>query len=139
MKKNADVLRKLIRACVDDERTILHERKFVDARRAQTLARLARERAQFVADLERLAERLPRRPSGSWAELLREVARDVWVVAAGLNNGDAIATWRNARVRTEARYDRAMERPWPDEIRRVLMAQRRRLHDETDELNQLQF
>ena len=137
--KPTEVLRKLIRTCVDDERTLLHERKFVDAGRAETLTRLAREREQFVGDLERLGEGSPHGPNGSWTELLREAGRTIWVAAAGRNNGDAIATCRHSRARTEARYDDAMQGPLPDEIRSVLAEQRRRVHDEADELSQLQF
>jgi hypothetical protein len=136
--KTSQVLRKLIRACVDDERTLLHERKFVDAERGEALTRLAREREQFVADLERLAGR--RQPhDGSWRELSREVERGVWVAAAGRNVGDAIASCRHSRARTEALYDEALQASWPDEIQCLLAAQRGRLHDEADQLNKLQF
>jgi hypothetical protein len=69
---------------------------------------------------------------------LREGARDVWVSAAGPNCGDAIGACRHSRARTEERYDEALQMPWPDEIRRVLAAQRHRLHDEASELIQLQ-
>jgi hypothetical protein len=136
--KTSDALRKVIRACLDDEHTLQHERKFVDSKRAEALTRLAQEREQFVADLERLGDRKQGRPSGSWAELLLEAARDVWVSAAGPNCGDAIGACRHSRARTEERYDEALQKPWPDEIRRVLAAQRRRLHDEASELIQLQ-
>jgi hypothetical protein len=136
--KTSDILRKLIRACVDDERTLRHESKLVDAGRAEALMRLAREREQFVTDLERLAER-EQPHDGSWAELSREAARDVWVTAAGRNNGDAIRSCRHSRTRTEALYDKALQGSWPDEVLRVLAAQRRRLHDETEELDRLQF
>ena len=132
-------LRKLMRACVDDERTLLHERRFVDPVRAEKLTRLTREREQFVADLERLGGRIGRRQSGSWGELLREAARNVWVTAAGRNNADALTTCRHSRARTEELYDAALHDEWPEAIRRVLAAQKRRLHDETDELNQLRF
>ncbi len=133
------VFRELIRACVDDERTLQHERKFVDARRGDALTRLAREREQFVADLERVGGCSGGQPTGSWVELLREAGRNLWVTAGGPNNGDAIETCRRSRARTEARYERAMERPLPEETRRILAEQRRRLHDEADELNQLRF
>lgn len=135
----ATTLEELIRACVDDERTLLHERTFVDAQRAETLTRMARERDEFVQDLERLGAPARKRESGSWVELLREAGRDVWVSAAGLNNGDAIAACRHSRARTEARYDTAMQWPWPDKVWRVLEAQRRRLQDDADELNHIQF
>jgi len=36
-------------------------------------------------------------------------------------------------------YDDALQASWPDEIQRVLAAQRRRLHDEAHELIQLRF
>jgi hypothetical protein len=87
---------------VDDECTLRHESTLVDVGRAETLTRLARERGQFVADLERLAEReMPR--DGSWSELSREGKRNVWVAAAGRNSGDAIMSCRQSRARTEAR------------------------------------
>jgi|GEM_PF-2295779 len=135
--KTSRVLRELIRACVDDECTLRHESKFVDARRAEALTRLASERGRFVEDLERLEDGAARRPKASWAELLSEARRNVWVAAAGRNSGDAIASCRHSRSRTEARYDEAMRRALPDEVRRVLAAQRSRLNDETDELNRL--
>jgi hypothetical protein len=131
-------LRKLIRACVDDGRMLRHESKFVDAPRAEALTRLARERDQFVAVLEGLAQS-KQAHDGSWRELSREVERDVWVAAAGRNNGDAIASCRHSRARTEALYDKALQTSWPDEIQRVLTAQQRILQDEADELNKLQF
>ena len=132
-------LQKLIRACVDDERMLQHESKLVDARRAGALQRLAHERARFVADLDRLESRAPRRPTGSWVELLREAGRDVFVLAAGRNTSDSIAICRRSRARTEKRYEKALEGPWSDDARRVLAAQQRRLHDEADELVHLQF
>jgi hypothetical protein len=117
---------------------VINECKFVDAGRAQTLTRLAREREQFVAELEWLGQGVQAH-DGSWTELSREVGRDIWVMAAGRNAGDAITTCRYSRARTEALYDEALQASWPDKIRCVLAAQRRRLHDETDELIKLQF
>jgi hypothetical protein len=134
----SDVLRKLIRGCVDDERTLRHESRFVGVEQAEALARLAHEREQFVTDLERLANR-EQPHDGSWSELSREAERDVWVAAAGRHSGDAITSCRDSRARTEALYDEALEASWPDEIQGVLSAQRRRLHDEADELIKLQF
>jgi hypothetical protein len=134
----SDVLRKLIRGCVDDGRTLRHESKFVDPRHVKALTRLASEREQFATDLERVAKREQPR-DGSWDELAREAERDIWLAAAGANRGDAIASCRRSRARTEALYDEALQGSWPDEIQRVLAAQRRRLHEEADELNQLQF
>lgn len=134
----ADVLRKLIRGCVDDERTLRHESRFVGVAQAEVLTRLAQEREQFVTDLERLAKR-EQPHDGSWSELSREAERDVWVAAAGRNSGDAITSCRDSRARTEALYDEALEGPWPHDIEGVLVAQRRRLHDEADELIELQF
>jgi hypothetical protein len=133
-----DLLRKVIRACVDDWRTLRHEAKFVDGARAEALIRWALEREQFVADLERLAGR-EQPHDGSWSELSREAERNVWVAAAGRNVGDAITSCRHSRARTEALYDEALQAPWPDEIQRVLVEQRRRVHDEADELNKLGF
>ena len=134
----SDVLRRLVRACVDDGRTLRHESKLVDQVRAQALMRLAGEREQFVTDLERLAGR-EQPHDGSWGELSREARRNVWVAAAGRNSGDAITSCRHSRARTESVYDEALQASWPDEVKRVLAAQRRRLHDEADELIQLQF
>src|SRR5579872_3014250 len=127
------VLRKLIRACVDDECTLRHESTLVDAGRAEPLMRLAREREQFVADLEQLAD-CEQSHDGSWSELWREAKRNLWVAAAGRNAGDAITSCRRSRTRIEARYDKALQSSWPDEVQRVLAAQRRRVQDEADEL-----
>jgi hypothetical protein len=134
----SDVLRRLIRACVDDGHTLRHESKLVDQVRAEALTRLAGEREQFVMELERLAK-CEQPHGGSWGELSREARRNLWVAAAGRNSGDAISSCRHSRARTEAVYDEALQASWPDEIQRVLAAQRRRLHDEADELIQLQF
>jgi hypothetical protein len=137
--KTSRLLRKLIRACVDDERTLQHERHFVDSGRGVTLTRLARERQQFVVDLAALAEPGQSGPDGSWSELLREVGRNMQVAAAGRNSGDAVATCRHSRSRTEACYDRALQSFWPAEMRCMLESQQGRLHEEADELNRLQF
>jgi hypothetical protein len=136
--KTTNALRKLIRACVDDERTLLHECKFVGPGYAQALTRMARERGQFVADLERMGQ-CPLPHDGSWTELSREVGRDIWVTAAGRNLGDAITTCRHSLSRTEARYDEVLQNSWPDEIKDMLEGQRRRLRDETAELIKLEF
>ena len=135
-----NAIRGLIRACVDDERTLQHESKLVlDPGRAETLTKLAHERKHFLTVLEGLQEGGRRRSSGSWGELVREAARDLWVLACGRNNGDAIAVCRHSRGRTEARYDEALRFPWPAETGRILEEQRRVLHEETQELNQIQF
>lgn len=134
----SDGLRKLIRACVDDERTLRHESGLVDEVRAAALMRMARERDQFVADLERLAG-CEQPHDGSWGELSREARRNAWVAAAGRNNGDAITSCRQSRARTEAVYDEAFQVSWPDEIQRVLAEQRHRVQGEAEELIRLQF
>lgn len=132
-------LEKLIRACMDDERTLHHESALADPRRAAALRLLARERARFVADLDRLESHAPRRSTGSWAELLREAGRDAFVLALGRNTGDSIASCRRSRARTEKRYEEALAGTLSDEARRVVTTQRLRLHDEADELAHLQF
>jgi hypothetical protein len=133
-----DPLRTVIRACVDDERTLRHESQFVDARRVETLSRLADERGQYVTELERLAAcREPH--DGSWSELSREAERNLWVTTGGRNVSDAILACRHSRVRTVAAYDQALQESWPKGIACVLAAQRARIHDEGDELDKLQF
>jgi hypothetical protein len=123
---------------VDDECTLRHEFKFVDGNCAEALARLAHEREEFVEALERLGgSQQPH--DGSWSELAREAARNIMVTAAGRNKGDAVATCRHSRTRTEAAYDEALQATWPSDTRRVLEAQRERLHVEELELNRLQF
>jgi hypothetical protein len=67
------------------------------------------------------------------------VRRDVWVAAAGRNNGDAITSCRRSRARAEARYEEVLRASWPDEVRHLLADQRRRLGEEADELSKLQF
>ena len=134
-----DVVRKLIRACVDDERTLQHECKFVGPGRSAHLMRLARERRQFVGDLERLAAPGQAAPGGSLGELLREALRNLRVVAGGPNSGDAIASCRQSRSRTQACYDRALLGPMADEPRCVLESQRRRLDEEALGLSRLEL
>ncbi len=137
--KTPSLLGTVIRACVDDERTLQSERRFVDDGRAATLTRLATERGRFVTDLAQLTQsaRLPR--SSSWAELLREGVRGVWVMAAGRNSGDAIASCRRSLARTEDRYDKALQEPLPLAVRSVLALQRSRLRETEGELNRIRF
>lgn len=129
-------LRKLILACVDHECTLRQEAKFVDATRAAALTRLAHERGQLVADLERLGK-CPQPHDGSWAELAREAWRGICVTAAGRNARDAISSCRNSRARAEAAYDEALQASWPLEISNALAAQRRGLRDEATALDTL--
>jgi hypothetical protein len=133
-----NMLRNVIRACVDEERTLRHESRLVGEARAEALARLARERGKFVTDLERRAGR-EEAHDGSWTELASEAEREVWVAAAGRNSGDAIASCRHSLARTEALYDEALQASWPDEVQRLLAEERRRLQDDSDELVKLQF
>ena len=135
--RTSSVLRTLIRACVDDERTLRNARRFVAADDAEALERLAAEREQFVVDLELLAGPSQRRPTGSWTQLLREAGHDAWVTAAGPNRGDAIATCRDSRARTEARFDVAMQESVPGIVRAAIETQRGLVHDEADQLNRL--
>jgi hypothetical protein len=136
--KTPSLLGTVIRACVDDERTLQSERRFVDDGRAATLKRLAAERGRFVTDLAQLAQSARPRQS-SWAELLREGVRGVWVIAAGRNSGDAIASCRRSLARTEDRYDKAMLGPLPLAVRSVLALQRSRLRETEGELNRIRF
>jgi hypothetical protein len=85
----SNVLRKLIRACPDDGRTLRHEAEYVNAACAEPLMRLGRERAPFAMGLERVAKR-EQPHDGSWREL------------SGRNNRDAITSRRHSRARTEA-------------------------------------
>ncbi len=141
MTSSARVVAPLIRACRDDGRTLASQRPFVGPHGAEALGRMAREREGFVAELQRLSGAVPDRSSGSvsWRELLREAKTSLWGVMAGHNAGDAIASCRRFSARTEARYASAMARTMPDEVRRVITAQRDRLRDEAGELTLLQF
>ena len=132
-------LRMLIGACLDDERMLRHELKFVGTVRAEALGRLAKERGEFVAELRRLANPTRDRPNGSWTEMLREGMRSLWVGAAGYNSGDAIASCRRSHARTEARYEQALRTSWSDEMQRVVVRQSGRIHTEAHELVRLQF
>jgi hypothetical protein len=123
--KTTAVIHKLIRACVDDERTLRHESRFVDPARAATLMKLAAEREQFVTELEPFEGTASSRV-GSMAELSREVGRDLWVTAGGPNIGDAITA-----------YEHALREYLPDPVLDVLTEQRGRLHDEIAVLDQL--
>jgi hypothetical protein len=134
--KTTAVIHKLIRACVDDERTLRHESRFVDPARAATLMKLAAEREQFVTELEPFEGTASSRV-GSMAELSREVGRDLWVTAGGPNIGDAITACRHSRARTEAAYEHALREYLPDPVLDVLTEQRGRLHDEIAVLDQL--
>lgn len=129
-----NTIRGLIRACVDDQRTLLHESKRVGGTLGTTLGKFAHERGDFMTELERLAKRPGRRPSGSLAEHVREAARAIWVLGCGPNQGDAIASCRHSRARTQAHYDQAMRREWPAATRDVLAEHSRRLDGEGQQL-----
>jgi hypothetical protein len=136
--KTSGALTALILACVDEKHMLRHECKFVEPRSAEILTRLAGDRDQFVVDLQALAGSA-QTLDGSWAELSREAWRDLWTAAAGRSRGDAIASCRRSRARTEATYDAALREAWPAETRSVIAAQRRRVCASAGDLIQLQF
>jgi hypothetical protein len=127
----------LIRACVDDEHTLRHEASIVGDALAVTLGRLAAERAAFVTALERIQERESSH-DGSWREMSREAAREVWLAAAGANDGDAMAACRHSSARTAAVYEEALLLPWPDATLSVLMAQYKALREDRAWLDKLE-
>ena len=129
----------LIRACVDDERTLHHECGFVDDSRRVVLSRLAAERTRFAEQLRRLAGTEGADSTGSWRELMRELRRSIRVVAGGPNSSDAVSACRRSRERTEAVYDRVLGLPWPKQTLSTLREQRDRIREERRELIGIQF
>jgi hypothetical protein len=134
-------LERLIGACIDDERTLRHESRFVGPGRRAELLRLAFERQQFADELRILSEgrRGGSRAGGSFWERLREFARSLRVVAGGPNSGDAIAACRRSGDRTEAHYARAIAWTWSEHVVPTLLAQRSRMREQHDELLAMQF
>jgi hypothetical protein len=114
-------IRQLIGACIDDEFTLKHESRLVDARRRGVLTRLAQERARSIDELRaargdtRIARSEERPDSRSWGERLREFIRSLRVFAGGPDSGDAVAECRRSRDRTESAYFRAGSLPWAKE------------------------
>ena len=129
----------LIRACVDDERTLHHECGFVDDHRRVVLSRLAAERTRFAEQLRQLAGTEGADTTSSWRELMREVRRSIRVVAGGPNNSDSVSACRRSRDRTEAVYERVLDLPWPKQALSTLLEQRDRIHDERKDLIAIQF
>lgn len=132
-----NTIRGLIRACVDDQRTLLHEATLVGAGLGARLGQLAHDRGLFLTDLEHLAPESRARPGGSVAEHVREAARDLWVLGCGRNHGDALAVCRHSRARTQARYEEALRHTWPSHIAWLLGEQSRLLEAEAQELAQI--
>src|SRR5579859_7693589 len=88
----------LIHACTDDGCTLRRESRFVGELTRPVLLAAAQERARFADALGIAAGRhhVRIRRGGSWSELLRELVRNVAVVAGGPNRGDAIRACRRS-------------------------------------------
>jgi hypothetical protein len=128
----------LVGACVDDKRMLEREIVQVRARHRPMLSELAAERGRFVSTLRALGGGAARH-GGSPIELLRELGRQLERAATGPSNTDAVAACRRSLRRTEARYDKALELSWPDEVRSVLVSQRDRLNHSRDMLISIQY
>ncbi len=135
-----NALRQLIRTGSDSERTLRSESRRVDASRARVLVRIADDCGTSV-ELLRAAQVGPRRDrvSGSWLELLRELARGALVMAGGPNGGDAVASCRRSMRRVEALYDRAVALHWPEETLALLIEQRRSVQQASADLTAIRF
>jgi len=130
---------KLIDACLDDERMLEHESRFVSPERARVLRVLAAERGRFIDELRGVGGIRDTREHGSWRELGRELSRDLRVALGLGNGGDAIAACRRSCKRTEARFERALDLPWPTPSRAVIEGQHARIHATRDELSAVEF
>ncbi len=136
---SSTVIAKVIESCLEDERTLVRERKLVDAQKRAVLTRLADDRRRFSEELGRLNGPSPWGGRGSWSALLRELGSDLWVRAAGRNAGDAIAACRRSQHRTDACYEKALELEWPSELKAALSAQHERVHAARHELAAIEY
>jgi hypothetical protein len=136
--KTSNGIDQLVGACVDDKRMLEREIAEVGARNRPMLSELAAERGRFVSELRALGGGAARH-GGSPIELLRELGRRLERVATGPSNTDAVSACRRSLRRTEARYDKALELSWPDEVRTVLLSQRDRLSLSRDMLISIQY
>lgn len=140
--RTSKAIDRVIDACIDDERMLEHESRFVRGHRRDLLARLAVEQAVFVGRLQGLGfgrggDRLshPR----SWTELAREVGRLLRVIAGGRSDSDSVAACRRSCIRTEAPFDKALELPWPGAVREALVEQRAHLDGARNALIAIQY
>jgi hypothetical protein len=139
--RTSNGLKRLIVACLDDERTFRNESRFVHESRRIVLGNLASERAGFAKQLRVAggASHADDRASRPWSSVLRGLARRIRVAAGGPNSGDAIAECRHSQDRTEGLYDQVVGLPWSKEVLSTLREQRSRIHDVHAELMALQF
>jgi len=136
--KTSNGIDQLIGACVDDKRMLEREIAEVGDRARPMLGELAAERGRFVSELRAFSGGAARH-GGSPIELLRELGRRLERAATGPSNTDAVAACRRSLRRTEARYDKALQLSWPDEVRTVLLSQRDRLNQSRDMLISVQY
>jgi hypothetical protein len=129
----------LIDVCGDDQRMLEHEARAVHGQRSKVLALLAKERSQFIDQLRALAGPGARPHRGSWLELARELGRTVRGQLGVSTGGDSIAACRRSLRRTEEGFDGALELPWPQAMRAVLVDQRARLDTAQDKLISVQY
>jgi len=127
---------KVIEARFDDERTLVHGSKHVDARKSALLTRLADERRRFSEELERLTGPIDRGTLGSWGGLAWELSDNLRARVLGRST-EAVAACRRSQHRTEARYAKALELPLPTALHAALVAQHSRVHHAARELAEI--
>jgi uncharacterized protein (TIGR02284 family) len=127
---------KVIRACLDDERTLVQRSKLVDAERSELLIRMADERRRFAEELEQFNGQGSRE---SWGTVARELESNLWARVVGRNTGDAVAACRRSQRRTEARYDQVLKLVLPTEVRAALMIQYKHVRAARNELTKVEY
>lgn len=135
-------IRRLVRACRNDERTLRFEGDFVRSReRRALLGEIAAERADFVRALEELEPPAgAHRPEGSPFAAVGRVGRAMRGHLGVRTDGDAVAHCRGSLGRTAALYERVLALPGIDpRMLSLLNDQHARVADEHRQLAYAQF
>ena len=138
--RSSNAIRKVIDACLDDERMLEHESHTVGSRRSAVLHGLAIKRAAFAEQLRQIAgTRGAGSRNGSWTELGRELGRSVRTAVGGPSDSDAITACRRSCRRTESRFDAALALGLPPALHAILVEQRAELDRDMTALVALQY
>jgi hypothetical protein len=129
----------LIDACIDDKRMLEHESRAVHGHRRLVLERLTNEQARMVDRLKALGQADARPHRGSAIELGRELGRTLRGLLGCSTSGDAVHACRRSCRRAEARFDEALQLPWPQATFAVLTEERARLGAAADALVAIQY
>ena len=132
-------LGRVLDACIDEERVLDRQRVRVDAYRHAVLERLAKERAVGIARLTAVGAAQGAQRRGAWGAVRRALGRTRRGLTDASDGDDPIAACRRSCSHTQDTFDRALELPWPEPIREVLVEQHAMACGASQALSALQY